>query len=151
LSRGGFCLRRLPGESQKVDRLVSSFAECYVADNRDNPTCPFTNADTPFILSFAIIMLNTDLHRANAGTGRRRRRRMTKEDFISNLRGVAEPGEAEQALSPAYLGIIYDNIEARPIEMLLETDGGDAIPGTSLEEETDPSAFGERGVGGAGG
>lgn len=44
------------------------------------------SCDTPFILSFAIIMLNTDLHRANAGTGKRRRRRMSKEDFISNLR-----------------------------------------------------------------
>lgn len=38
LTDSGF---RLPGESQKVDRLVSSFAECYVADNRDNPSCPF--------------------------------------------------------------------------------------------------------------
>lgn len=66
-------------------------------------------------------------------------------------RGVAEPGEAEQALSPAYLGVIYDNIEARPIEMLLETDGGDAITGTTPEEEADPSAFGERGGGGRGG
>lgn len=28
-------------------------------------------------------------------------------------RGVAESGEAEQALSPAYLGVIYDNIEVR--------------------------------------
>ncbi|CAM9848521.1 unnamed protein product, partial [Hapterophycus canaliculatus] len=86
LTDSGF---RLPGESQKVDRLLSSFAECYVADNRDNPTCPFSNSDTPFILSFAIIMLNTDLHRANAGKGRRRRRRMSKEEFISNLRWVS--------------------------------------------------------------
>ncbi|CAN0036923.1 unnamed protein product, partial [Sphacelaria rigidula] len=40
LTDSGF---RLPGESQKIDRLVSSFAECYVADNRDNPACPFTS------------------------------------------------------------------------------------------------------------
>lgn len=39
LTDSGF---RLPGESQKVDRLVSSFAECYVSDNRDNPSCPFS-------------------------------------------------------------------------------------------------------------
>lgn len=44
------------------------------------------SSDTPFILSFAIIMLNTDLHRANAGNGKRRRRRMSKEEFINNLR-----------------------------------------------------------------
>lgn len=39
LTDSGF---RLPGEAQKIDRLVSSFAECYVADNRDNASCPFT-------------------------------------------------------------------------------------------------------------
>lgn len=44
------------------------------------------SAETPYILSFAIIMLNTDLHRANNGAGKRRRRRMTKEEFINNLR-----------------------------------------------------------------
>lgn len=60
-------------------------------------------------------------------------------------RGVAESGEAERALSPAYLGEIYDNIEARPIEMLLETaEGGDAKDGANPEEEAgDPGAFGE--------
>ena len=48
--------------------------------------CSWRSSDTPFILSFAIIMLNTDLHRANAGNGKRRRRRMSKEEFINNLR-----------------------------------------------------------------
>ncbi|CAN0378909.1 unnamed protein product, partial [Discosporangium mesarthrocarpum] len=83
LTNSGF---RLPGEAQKIDRLLSTFAECYVVDNRGNPSCPFTSAETPYIVSYAIIMLNTDLHRANTGTGKRRQRRMTKEAFINNLR-----------------------------------------------------------------
>lgn len=60
-------------------------------------------------------------------------------------RGVADSGEAERALSPAFLGDIYDNIEARPIEMLLEPEeGGDPKAGAGAEEEADPGAFGER-------
>lgn len=64
-----------------------------------------------------------------------------------HLRGVAESGEAERSLSPTFLGEIYDNIEARPIEMLLEPDSGaEAKDGANPEEEAgDPGAFGEAG------
>ena len=38
------------------------------------------------IISFALIMLNTDLHRASSEQARRKRKKMTKEEFIVNLR-----------------------------------------------------------------
>jgi hypothetical protein len=50
--------RRLPGEAQKIDRIVEKFAEAYC---RDNPGA-FATADGAYLLSFAIIMLNTDAH-----------------------------------------------------------------------------------------
>jgi IQ motif/SEC7 domain-containing protein len=43
----------------------------------------FKNTDTIFLLAFAIIMLNTDLH----NTSIKPERRMKPEDFIKNLRG----------------------------------------------------------------
>lgn len=49
---------RLPGEAQKIDRIMEKFAERYC---RDNPN-RFRNADAAYVLSFAIIMLNTDAH-----------------------------------------------------------------------------------------
>ena len=49
---------RLPGEAQKIDRLMEMFAKCYVKHNPDT----FANSDAAFILAFSIIMLNTDLH-----------------------------------------------------------------------------------------
>ena len=52
---GGF---RLPGEAQKIDRIMEKFAERY---SKQNPSV-FATADTAFILAFSIIMLNTDLH-----------------------------------------------------------------------------------------
>ena len=49
---------RLPGESQKIARIIEHFAEQYFAQEPG----PLANADTVYILSYAIIMLNTDLH-----------------------------------------------------------------------------------------
>ncbi len=51
-------LCRLPGEAQKIDRIMEKFAERYC---RDNPAV-FPNADGAYLLAFAIIMLNTDAH-----------------------------------------------------------------------------------------
>lgn len=49
---------RLPGEAQKIDRIMEKFAERYTAQN----VSVFPSADTAFILAFSVIMLNTDLH-----------------------------------------------------------------------------------------
>ncbi|GFR41199.1 hypothetical protein Agub_g1869, partial [Astrephomene gubernaculifera] len=49
---------RLPGEAQKIDRLMEAFAERFVADNPG----VFRTADAAYVLAFAIIMLNTDAH-----------------------------------------------------------------------------------------
>lgn len=49
---------RLPGEAQKIDRMMECFAQRYCQLNPDI----FTNTDTCYVLSFSIIMLNTSLH-----------------------------------------------------------------------------------------
>lgn len=49
---GGF---RLPGEAQKIDRIMEKFAERFCLQN----PAVFPSADTAFILSFSTIMLNT--------------------------------------------------------------------------------------------
>jgi len=46
---------RLPGEAQKIDRMMESFAQRYCTLNPNI----FTNSDTCYVLSFAVIMLNT--------------------------------------------------------------------------------------------
>lgn len=51
---------RLPGEAQKIDRIMEKFAERYCLQN---PTI-FPSADTAFILSFSTIMLNTGKYKA---------------------------------------------------------------------------------------
>jgi brefeldin A-inhibited guanine nucleotide-exchange protein len=69
----------------------------------------FPTADTGFILSYSVIMLNTDAHNPNI----KPERRMTKEGFISNNRGIA----AGQDLPRELLSNIYDSIVSRPITL----------------------------------
>eukprot|EP00951_Prasinocladus_malaysianus_P047238 scaffold649520_cov46-Prasinocladus_malaysianus.AAC.1 len=50
---------RLPGEAQKIDRLMEKFAERYYMFS---PEGFFKSADTAYVLAFSVIMLNTDAH-----------------------------------------------------------------------------------------
>lgn len=47
---------RLPGEAQKIDRMMEVFAHAFYAANRG----PFADADCAHVLAFSILMLNTD-------------------------------------------------------------------------------------------
>ena len=49
---------RLPGEAQKIDRLMEKFAERYVNCNPD----AFKSADVAYVLAYSVILLNTDAH-----------------------------------------------------------------------------------------
>lgn len=49
---------RLPGEAQKIDRIMEKFAERYCKCNPNS----FTSADTAYVLAYSVIMLNTDAH-----------------------------------------------------------------------------------------
>ena len=70
----------MPGEAQKIERLMEIFSQRYCQCNPDI-VARLRSSDTIFVLAFAIIMLNTDLHTPNI----KPERRMRVEDFIKNL------------------------------------------------------------------
>jgi len=94
---------RLPGEAQKVDRMMEKFAEKYCTDNPEE----FSGANSCYVLSFSVIMLQTDIHNPQV------RNKMTLEDFCKLLRGVDDG----QDLDPEYLERIYREIEINPITL----------------------------------
>lgn len=94
---------RLPGEAQKIDRIMEKFAERYFLQHKDE----FASADMAFILAFSTIMLQTNLHNPAI----RDDKRMTKEQFIKQNKGISADGE----LSDELLMEIYDRIAAEPI------------------------------------
>jgi Sec7 domain/PH domain len=110
LTASGF---RLPGEAQRIDRVVETFSQCFFEDNAgDMQRCPFKDQDTVFLLVFAIIMLNTDLHKADPKS-KKSNKKMTKNEFANNLKGAI----LNEALGKDYLSDIYDSILAQPIAM----------------------------------
>ncbi|KRX57361.1 Brefeldin A-inhibited guanine nucleotide-exchange protein 1 [Trichinella sp. T9] len=96
---------RLPGEAQKIDRLMEKFASRYCANNPNLGL--FTSADTAYVLAYSIIMLTTDLHSPQV------RNKMTKEQYIRMNRGINDSGD----LPEQYLSDIYDEIAGNEIKM----------------------------------
>lgn len=110
---------RLPGEAQKIDRMMETFSKSLFDQNPDGP---FANADTAFILSFSIIMLNTDLHNDQIA------KKMTLEEFIRNNRGIND----NKDLPIEYLTELYNEIRDNEIKMQhdvaeLATDSNTAV------------------------
>ena len=106
LTKGGF---RLPGEAQKISKVLESFGRCYMRDNATS-SMNFKNEDAPFMLAFSLIMLNTDLHNPNI----RASDKMTREKFISNNRG----NNAGENFPAEELNAAFDSIKNNPIEVL---------------------------------
>ncbi|KAI8924147.1 hypothetical protein BC831DRAFT_436660 [Entophlyctis helioformis] len=103
-------LFRLPGEAQKIDRIMEKFADRYCEGNPDI----FAKADTAYTLAFSVIMLNTDQHSSQI------KHRMDKSAFIKNNRGINDEGD----LPDEYLGGIFDEISTNEIIMEEEHAGG---------------------------
>ena len=68
----------MPGEAQKVDRIMQAFA---AALYRDAPG-PFADADAAYVCAFSLMMLNTDLHNPAV------RAKMSLAEFAENNCGV---------------------------------------------------------------
>ncbi|KAK0098452.1 hypothetical protein PV326_008215 [Microctonus aethiopoides] len=100
---------RLPGEAQKIDRLMEKFASRYCECNPNNGL--FTSADTAYVLGFSIIMLTTDLHSPQV------KNKMTKEQYIRLNRRISD----NEDLPEEYLSKIYDEIAGNEIKMKSHT------------------------------
>ncbi|KAH8409998.1 hypothetical protein KR009_003795 [Drosophila setifemur] len=103
---------RLPGEAQKIDRMMECFAQRYCQLNPDI----FTNTDTCYVLSFAIIMLNTSLHNPSV------KDKPTVEQFISMNRGINNGGDLPRGL----LESLYESIRTEPFK-IPQDDGNDLM------------------------
>jgi Sec7-like guanine-nucleotide exchange factor len=96
---------RLPGEAQQIDRILEKFATQY---HMQNPGV-FLTSDTAYVLSFSIIMLNTDLHNQAIAP----EKKMTLEQFIRNNRGINQGEDVNRDI----LERLYRDIKENEISM----------------------------------
>lgn len=111
---------RLPGESQQIERVVETFADAFVASQnsldggvlhlQDGQEPVVLDSGAVFLLSFSIIMLNTDLHNPQI------KRHMDLNDYERNVSGV-------HSFPRWYLETMYNSIRDREIVMPEEHHG----------------------------
>uniref|UniRef100_A0A3P9PAK3 Cytohesin 4a n=1 Tax=Poecilia reticulata TaxID=8081 RepID=A0A3P9PAK3_POERE len=101
---------RLPGEAQKIDRMMEAFAARYCDCNPG----VFQSTDTCYILSFAIIMLNTSLHNPNV------KDKPNLQRFVCMNRGINNGADLPVDL----LTKLYASIRSEPFK-IPEDDGND--------------------------
>uniref|UniRef100_A0A7E4VRF4 Cytohesin-1 n=1 Tax=Panagrellus redivivus TaxID=6233 RepID=A0A7E4VRF4_PANRE len=93
---------RLPGEAQKIDRLMECFAKHYC---EQNPSM-FNKPDTCYILCYSIIMLNTSLHNTSV------KEKVTLEQFISMHKDI----EGFTSAHDEMLTGLYETIRIEPFK-----------------------------------
>nr|KYP64762.1 Pattern formation protein EMB30 [Cajanus cajan] len=96
---------RLPGESQKIHRVLEAFSERYY---EQSPHI-LANMDAALVLSYSIILLNTDHHNVQV------KKKMTEEDFIRNNRHINAGNDLpREFLSEIYHSICKNEIRTTP-------------------------------------
>eukprot|EP00579_Thalassiosira_antarctica_P012680 CAMPEP_0201921956 /NCGR_PEP_ID=MMETSP0903-20130614/10133_1 /ASSEMBLY_ACC=CAM_ASM_000552 /TAXON_ID=420261 /ORGANISM="Thalassiosira antarctica, Strain CCMP982" /LENGTH=2026 /DNA_ID=CAMNT_0048459001 /DNA_START=149 /DNA_END=6229 /DNA_ORIENTATION=+ len=118
---------RLPGEAQMIDRILQAFAEsisrrCVESSTNGRVGCLklFSTdekraSDAAYLLSFSIIMLNTDLHNENI----RADRKMKMKDFVKYNTNYGKE-ISDKDLPAEYLEGIYRSIKEEQIRTLGE-------------------------------
>lgn len=123
---------KLPGEGQKVGRLVESFGNTFY---EQNPNKDISHADTALIAAFATVGLNTNLHNSSM------KDKWTFEQFKDQLKGLNTESDSQNVnsgknFSDEFLRKIYDGIKAKPFELnFTETAPGYEIAGINSQDD----------------
>ncbi|KAM6586300.1 hypothetical protein CsatA_008905 [Cannabis sativa] len=93
---------RLPGESQKITRILEAFSDRFYEQQTSDI---FASKDAVFILCYSLIMLNTDQHNPQV------KKKMTEEEFIRNNRAI----NGGKDLPKEYLSELFNSISNNAI------------------------------------
>jgi len=93
---------RLPGEAQKIDRIMENFAKRFCAQNPG----VFANEDACYFLAFSTVMLNTSLHNPSVA------KPPTIAEFVNMNRGQNGKADfAQDLLEGIYISIKTDEFK----------------------------------------
>jgi Sec7-like guanine-nucleotide exchange factor len=84
---------RIPGEAQKIERVMEAFAEAYFEQPSASPRA-FASRDAVFVFAFSVVMLHTDAHTASLNDDQR----MTLDQFVRNNRGINDNADLPREL-----------------------------------------------------
>lgn len=102
---------RIPGESQQIERIMKVFSQHFVhlfsllPDDIKGGTT-FTQ-ELAYILAYAVLMLNTDLHNSSI------KEKMTRDMFIRNTKCA----DKQDLIQVSFLAELYDGIVSSPFSI----------------------------------
>ena len=94
---------QIPGEGQKIERIVEVFSNKYTSDNPNY----FPESECAYYLAFSVLLLQTELHNPNV------KEKMTVEGF----KGLLFSRESMKKLSDDYIAEVYDEISKNPLSL----------------------------------
>ena len=110
---------QLPGEGQKIDRILQTFGAKYYNDNNNI----YESADSTFYLTYAIMILQTELHNPNIKV------KMNLESFINFVNE-----QNTKKLDDELLKDIYNDILNEPISLPELDEAKDKLENNKKEE-----------------
>ncbi len=116
---------RLPGEAQQIDRILVIFSEFCHSSSFEGRSGLLENPEVTYLLSFSIIMLNTDRHNPNI----RADRRMTLDQFVRNNTNYGKDVNQTLPLPRSFLESIFHSISDLPIR----TQNHDRVSSVTVE------------------
>ena len=102
---------RLPGEAQQIDRILVAFSEYCHDGSIEGKNGILENPEVTYLLTFSMIMLNTDLHNPNV----RADRKMTIAQFIKNNSFYGEELNQTRNIPKEYLEEVYESLSLVPL------------------------------------
>lgn len=99
---------RLPGESQKIQRILEAFSDRFYEQQTEDL---FVSKDAVFILCYSLIMLNTDQHNPQV------KKKMTEGEFIRNNRAINGGND----LPREYLSELFNSISNNEITIFVQS------------------------------
>lgn len=99
---------RLPGEGQVVERCLEAFSQCYFKEVESTAHI-YANEDAVYLLAYAVIMLNVEMHNPAFAF----RERMAETMFISSLSSTNGTGDFPTDI----LTGVYHDIKGNEIKM----------------------------------
>ena len=113
---------RLPGEAQQIDRILVAFSEAAFKQCSDKAL--LASSDVAYVLSFSVIMLNTDLHNVNIKDDKK----MSLKDFYRNNKNYGSDVSKGKDLPEEFLTGIYNSIKNSPFRTLKDGPEGEITP-----------------------
>ncbi|XP_060037457.1 PH and SEC7 domain-containing protein 3 isoform X3 [Erinaceus europaeus] len=111
----------LVGETQERERVLIHFSNRYFHCNPDT----IASQDGVHCLTCAMMLLNTDLHGHNIG------KKMTCQEFITNLQGINEGGDFSKDLLKA----LYNSIKNEKLEWAVDDEEKKKSPSEGTDEK----------------